>query len=254
MNFLEINNTQKKISFGSGMERPTFPDEIAHDRFGNEMNPNKGVKAVGPGQYDNHEKTTFTNFNQKISLKGYIIGARTSKRSFSPILTSAPPSTTYQNEDSDLQSKKAFKPFNFGDERFNNRVMATVPGPGAYELDVEKNRKVQMIHSFGGQTHLMPIVETKCITAGSDKCENCSLDIFGDYFVSNTHVLCSKCFDYNWKWQEKYSRSFLSSFKKARDCKSIHDHQGTTAAIMKTSSKEIKKLKQKEAYLSLYWA
>jgi hypothetical protein len=41
--------------------------------------------------------------------------------------------------------------------------------PGAYELDVEKNRKVQMIHSFGGQTHLMPIVETKCITAGSDK-------------------------------------------------------------------------------------
>jgi hypothetical protein len=28
------------------MDRPTFPDQIANDRFGNEMNPLRGVKDV----------------------------------------------------------------------------------------------------------------------------------------------------------------------------------------------------------------
>jgi hypothetical protein len=36
----------------------------------------------GPGQYDNHAHTTFTNFNKPISTKGYIFGARTAQRQF----------------------------------------------------------------------------------------------------------------------------------------------------------------------------
>ena len=34
------------ISFGTTMERPLFPMQIAPDRFGNEMNPARGVKDV----------------------------------------------------------------------------------------------------------------------------------------------------------------------------------------------------------------
>lgn len=251
MNFLESDNPKKHVSFGTGMDRPTFPDQIANDRFGNEMNPLRGVKDVGPGQYDNHEHTTFTNFDKKISLKGYILD-RTSKRNFSPLLTCAPPPTTYQNEEP-KDFKTAFKAFNVGAKRKSEKIIEG-PGPGTYEFDVARNRKVQMFHSFGGPTNMIPIVETKCISIEADKCENCNEETLGDYYMFKTHALCSKCFDYNWKWQEKYARSFLSSFKKTRDCKSIHDHQGTTAAIQKTSNKEIRKLKQKEAYLSLYWA
>ena len=72
---------------------------------------------------------------------------------------------------------------------------------------------------------MIPIVETKCISTETDKvlktllisiqffcmflfkCENCSQETLGDYYMFKTHVLCSKCFDYNWKWQEKYARS-----------------------------------------------
>jgi hypothetical protein len=41
--------------------------------------------------------------------------------------------------------------------------------PGTYEFDVARNRKVQMFHSFGGPTHMIPIVETKCISIEEDK-------------------------------------------------------------------------------------
>jgi hypothetical protein len=46
------------------------------------MNPFRGVKEVGPGQYNNHQFTTFTNFNKHISKKGYVLGARTAQRQF----------------------------------------------------------------------------------------------------------------------------------------------------------------------------
>jgi len=46
------------------------------------MNPFRGVKDVGPGQYNNHQFTTFTNFNKHISKKGYVLGARTAQRQF----------------------------------------------------------------------------------------------------------------------------------------------------------------------------
>ena len=40
---------------------------------------------------------------------------------------------------------------------------------GSYELDVVRNRKVQMFHSFGGPAKMIPIVETKCILLDADK-------------------------------------------------------------------------------------
>ena len=63
------------------------------------------------------------------------------------------------------------------------------------------------------------------------KCENCNQKPDGDYYQYKSSVLCTKCYDYNFKWQEKYSRSYLTSFKKSRDCSFLHEHAGTTAAI-----------------------
>lgn len=34
----------------------------------------------GPGQYNNHETTTFTNEKKPMSLRGYVLGARTAKK------------------------------------------------------------------------------------------------------------------------------------------------------------------------------
>ncbi len=34
--------------------------------------------------------------------------------------------------------------------------------PGAYEHEVERNRNVQMLHSFGGRTQSVPHVDIKC--------------------------------------------------------------------------------------------
>jgi len=43
---LKPYKASKHISFGTTTERPTFPNQIAHDRFGNEHNPFKGVKEL----------------------------------------------------------------------------------------------------------------------------------------------------------------------------------------------------------------
>jgi hypothetical protein len=41
-----IIKASKHISFGTTANRPTFPTDIAKDRFGNDNNPFRGVKEV----------------------------------------------------------------------------------------------------------------------------------------------------------------------------------------------------------------
>lgn len=41
--------------------------------------------------------------------------------------------------------------------------------PGAYEHSVERNRSVQMLHSFGGRAKTIPHVDIKCIVHSSLK-------------------------------------------------------------------------------------
>lgn len=86
--------------------------------------------------------------------------------------------------------RRAFTPFNAASERFPSRASsAGAPGyyltsinlqidhdyilnyfrPGSYECDVKQNRQVQMLHSFGGRTKLIPAVKTKCMPLNNDK-------------------------------------------------------------------------------------
>lgn len=80
--FFVYLKASQRISFGTRADRPTYPDEIPHDRFGNQHNPHRGVLNVGPGQYENHLKTAFTNQTKPMSIHGYVLGARTAQRNF----------------------------------------------------------------------------------------------------------------------------------------------------------------------------
>ncbi|RNA26686.1 putative protein pitchfork-like [Brachionus plicatilis] len=246
-----MNEPSNKICFGTGTDRPTFPDQIANDRFGNENTPFRGVKNVGPGQYDNHIFTSFTNIKKPISTKGYV--ARTGQKDFYQLVDRAPSPTLYQDINR-APIKKSLKPFHSSSNRFKKEASFISPGPGCYEHQVERNRNVQALHSFGGRTKSVPHVDIKCIVNQNIICDNCGEKPEGDFFEYKSKSLCSRCYDYNYKWQEKYNRAYLTSFKKTRDCAFMHEHEGTTAVIQKISDKELKKLKQKEAYLSLYWS
>lgn len=98
--------------------------------------------------------------------------------------------------------------------------------PGSYETDVKQNRQVQMLHSFGGRTKLVPPVKTKCMPLNNDKvwqmtilffslyiftiilqCLICEKTPVGDYYQYHKEILCSSCFNFNWQWQEKFKRT-----------------------------------------------
>ena len=121
-----------------------------------------------------------------------------------------------------------------------------------------RNRSVRQLHSFGGRTQSVPHVEIKCKAGqlSEVRCESCQEPQTGasDFYQCKRSVLCTRCYEYNFKWQEKYSRAFLTAFRKVRDCSFMHEHGGTLAAVQKISDKELKKLRAKEAYLSLYWS
>jgi hypothetical protein len=57
----------------------------------------------------------------------------------------------------------SFKPFNNSAQRFPKEKKIVEPGPGAYEHSVERNRSVQMLHSFGGRAQTVPHVHIKCV-------------------------------------------------------------------------------------------
>ena len=51
----------------------------------------------------------------------------------------------------------------------NHWVILYYNRPGAYEHSVERNRSVQMLHSFGGRAKTIPHVDIKCIVHSSLK-------------------------------------------------------------------------------------
>lgn len=102
----------------------------------------------GPGQYDNHVYTTFTNFNKPVSTKGYIFGARTAQRQFYQLKVfinsfklwfiihiqihfnskeRAPSPTHYQNTEK-KKTNPSLKPFNQSAKRFDKESKLIIPG------------------------------------------------------------------------------------------------------------------------------
>ncbi|XP_052798352.1 protein pitchfork-like isoform X2 [Mya arenaria] len=189
-----------KISFMTTLDREMFPTKMPQNRFGNEICPLRGAPHRGPGCYENEEKTNFWyDIEHKInSTKGYTLGARTGPRfpkknvgglikantafdflnSDSNIpklerhITTAsmfqtPSPMAYQTTCTDLKEfETSEKPFLVGAERFpvyRRDIEEVLPGAGAYEHQVRRNRKVQWHQSFGGAPILMPTIQVRSI-------------------------------------------------------------------------------------------
>ncbi|XP_052798354.1 protein pitchfork-like isoform X4 [Mya arenaria] len=158
-----------KISFMTTLDREMFPTKMPQNRFGNEICPLRGAPHRGPGCYENEEKTNFWyDIEHKInSTKGYTLGARTGPRFPKKNVFQTPSPMAYQTTCTDLKEfETSEKPFLVGAERFpvyRRDIEEVLPGAGAYEHQVRRNRKVQWHQSFGGAPILMPTIQVRSI-------------------------------------------------------------------------------------------
>ncbi|XP_060577345.1 ciliary microtubule-associated protein 3-like isoform X2 [Ruditapes philippinarum] len=188
-----------KVSFMTTLDRELFPVKMPQNRFGNEICPLRGAPHRGPGCYENEEKTNFWyEIEHKInSSKGYTLGARTGprlpkdnigtffksntnpelrdsdmklnvlQRANTTIGFQTPSPTTYQTKCTDLMEfDRSKKPFLVGADRFpvyRRDINEVLPGPGVYEHDIRRNRRVQWHQSFGGTPIAMPTIQVRSI-------------------------------------------------------------------------------------------
>ncbi|KAK6973101.1 protein pitchfork [Biomphalaria glabrata] len=153
--------------FMTTKERQLFPVGTAQDRFGNELCPLRGAPHLGPGAYENDEKTSFVYLSKKkiLSSKGYSLGARTGPRIKQIVQDKTPSPAEYQKDVTEtLNPLQRNKPFGVGSERFplfRRELMDVIPGAGAYDTDATLNKKVQWHQSFGGSPIQLPSVTHK---------------------------------------------------------------------------------------------
>ncbi|KAK3101827.1 hypothetical protein FSP39_006632 [Pinctada imbricata] len=111
------------------MDRELFPVKMPRNRFGNEIVPLRGTPHTGPGCYENEDFET-------------------------------PCPTEYQQNNSRLKEFMIDnKPFLVGADRFpiyKRDIVDVLPGPGTYEHQIPRNRKVQWHQAFGGAPVLLP--------------------------------------------------------------------------------------------------
>lgn len=255
--FLLNNKKDSRVAFGTTLDRELLPLKTPHTRAGNEMGL-RGVPNLGPGSYNNDLVSSFVHsLNQRpICKKGYSLGARTASR-FRDEDNEIPGPPAYQEIISKPREfSPAEKPFECGATRFPKIKQDFTPGPGAYQHEVRKNRKMQFHSTFGGPQTLKPSIRTICLKDGKDPCLMCSKELIGDFYMnSKDEMLCRICHQdiTMTSSNDKQQKKFLSKFDKVRDCSDIHSHEGTKAKLRLKSEKDIKKLKTREAYLSLYY-
>lgn len=160
---MEVDD-KSNVAFGTTLDRGIFPSDVAPTRFGNDLSPIRGAPDRGPGKYDNEE---FTNFwyqvkNKITSEKGYSLGARTAKRFPKQYHFSTPAPDTYQTKCTERKEfDPAYRPFNSAASRFivtKKDMEEVLPGPGTYEHEISRNRKVNWHQTFGGAPINLPAV------------------------------------------------------------------------------------------------
>ncbi|KAH9519272.1 hypothetical protein Btru_075150 [Bulinus truncatus] len=167
---------KEQVCFMTTKQRVLFPSGTAQDRFGNELCPLRGVAHIGPGTYDNDEKTSLAYLSKTkiVSSKGYSLGARTGPRLKKIYMDETPSPAAYQKHTTDSPiTDQSLKPFNIGSDRFpvfKRDILEVIPGAGAYDTDAVLNKKVQWHQSFGGAPILLPTVSHKStIDKNTDK-------------------------------------------------------------------------------------
>ncbi|XP_028417500.1 protein pitchfork-like [Dendronephthya gigantea] len=246
---------KSSIAFGTTLDRELLPLKVPPTRFGNQLQIPRAPN-LGPGRYNNDEVSTLTYEleHRPGCKKGYSLGARTAERFQKPLHLDTPGPQTHQEiNGKPREFKPAFRPFQTGASRLPpvsaNSREHVLPGPGTYEHKVSRNRKVKYLGSFGGPQTLVTSIRMKCTGNG----EKDKFKPKGDYYEYKNKALCRPCYDKNAIAESKFSKSVLSNFTKVRDCSSIHNHEGTNAKLRLMTEKDLKKLRNKEAYFSLYF-
>ncbi|XP_014670085.1 PREDICTED: protein pitchfork-like [Priapulus caudatus] len=244
-----------EFSFGTTLDRQLLPTKLPPTKAGIFLDL-RGEPNRGPGSYNNHVVSSFVYEADKhiTSKKGYSLAARTGPRlAINCKELPSPSPCLYQKDRTEvIKSQPAKKPFLSGSSRFPLVRSHSLPGPGTYEHEVRQNRRLSFHGSFTGQQTLRATVLIKCTTNNDDKCDVCRARPVGDYYCYRREVLCRQCFEFHLRYGERYAGSHLQAFKKVRDCRFMHDHQGTSAAIKLLTARELKKQNLREAYLSLY--
>lgn len=147
------SQTKKRVSFGT-LKRGNCAESGDNRGLGDRVPLVYGAPHLGPGCYENAVFSSFTyNLKQwKCSARGYAIGARTASR-FPKVQVSITPSPAFYQLDCSLAKRitPSHKPFHSSEERFRYAAMrsSTTPGPGVYDLNVVRNKKVQWPQQFG---------------------------------------------------------------------------------------------------------
>jgi len=162
------------VSFGTTTNRLAYPFDVGKSRFGNSMNPITGVPNVGPGKYNNDERTSMVHIleSRPMSNQGYSLGARKVPRSQKFTFMDTPAPGAY-DRDGPMSVKPAYKPFNTAVDRdasSKRRDLMANPGPGSYETRTVGCHRVQYAQSFGGEPSDLPCVtQTSTIPRNTDK-------------------------------------------------------------------------------------
>ncbi|KAF0309039.1 Protein pitchfork [Amphibalanus amphitrite] len=267
-----------KLVFGSTQERkllPTLPSAAPASRLGLLLHRDSWPQ-LGPGRYATEQRTSFTHQLdlRPRSRRGVMFGASTEPRLLKAERRRAPSPGRYQADLwADLrpvQPPRAHSappsvrraPFGRASDRFYEPRRAKdpcTPGVGAYHPEgCIIRRELRKQHSFGGKIEVVPSVIVKCVVNNSDLCNVCGERPYGDYYESGRDHLCRACYRRIRHASpraaaEVYSRQQLAAFRKVRDCSEIHRHENTDAALQLKTPREINRLRNREAYLSLYF-
>ncbi|PAA93129.1 hypothetical protein BOX15_Mlig023260g1 [Macrostomum lignano] len=165
--------------FDSCQNRRLFPFHIPTNRMGSNMPSVTAAPHLGPGYYNNEEKTNFGyTLEQKVgSTKGYALGARTAPRfrgasggagsdtgGLGPGAYHLPDNYDELQREAARDRELGRPPFLSATQRFpvfKRDIFEVNPSPGNYEHEVQRNRKVQWQQSFGGTPTNLPSVQQK---------------------------------------------------------------------------------------------
>ncbi|CAM5170769.1 protein pitchfork [Chelonia mydas] len=165
----ELTAVQKRNSFGSCQARKMFPFHHAPDRLGNQLVPILGDPCRGPGSYHTEERSSmiYALTHKPESLKGYVLGARTSLRFPPDCKTVTPGPGTHQSAwVKDRKFQPAYAPFSVKSSRFPQKALDRefFPGPGTYEADKLPHKKITWPMKFGSPDwSLVPVLERRTL-------------------------------------------------------------------------------------------
>ncbi|XP_037087402.1 uncharacterized protein LOC119107916 [Pollicipes pollicipes] len=260
-----------RLVFGSIQERPLLPNlptAAPPTRLGILLSRDFRPK-LAPGKYPIEERTGFIHQldERTRSTRGTMFGASTEARPPKELLERVPSPTRHQADLSRpwpllvQRSLATEAPFDRRADRFYNPRQAKdascTPGPGNYRPEECRiRRELRRAHNFGGETRVLPSIRVKCVVTNEDVCNVCEQKPCGDYWDNGKEQLCRAChhrLSHKATQYTAYSRDYVATFQKVRDCSDIHKHDGTDAALKLKSEREIRELQYKEAYLSLYF-